>query len=35
MSYLKWLLLFVCVLYTAWPLLGKRPDRARQKGERP
>lgn len=31
-DYLKWLLLFVCVAYTAWPLLAKRPDGTRQKG---
>ena len=32
MSYLKWLLLFVCVVYVAWPLLISRPDRTRRKG---
>lgn len=33
MSYLKWLLLLVCLLYTAWPLLARRPDHTRRKGE--
>ena len=32
MSYLKWLLLFVCVVYVAWPLLMSRPDRTQRKG---
>jgi hypothetical protein len=33
MSYLKWLLLFACVAYAAWPLLAKRPGQTRQKGK--
>jgi len=32
MSYLKWLLLLVCIGYVVWPLLSKRTDPTEGKG---
>jgi len=33
MTYLKYLLLLVCVVYAAWPLLTKRPSATRREGD--
>ena len=35
MMYLKWVLLFVCVALTLWPLLARRQDATGKEGKTP